>query len=1126
MSTDQAEAEFNRLVKEGQKAVKDMNKNAVAAVEAELSKFTGVKGKAEIETSMVYKADGSGFKVEQTMMTQNLNIARKKAKVEVGSLVNLQKRLSKEVQSRNNIQQIVQRTGLLSNVLKTRVNPEWAKANQTVRKLQQKIDKINASSGKGGLSKVLSVGNKMQQVVGGFTAVGVALQGVNAAVQPIIGRQKDIQALKLTLEGVGVTVEGQNAVLKSATAVSLKYGQSVQRIEGAYKRLTPAILEQGGSLGDTEKAIETISARTASLGLNTEQTGRYIEAFAQVMGKGKLQGEELNQQFSELDGALRGQLKTYFAANEGITNFEEAMRNGEITSQKFLTAINAISENLRDNMAREAQNAQKGIESLGEKGGLTIQQLNNQMQTLTKMGLGAIAKPLAPLGKSLARIYAAFVQIFTKIATEMPGVQKFFTVLSEVVGRILEVGLNATLILFAKIVEALDWALQRLDEFVQFAMDIPIVGDAFRAVGGAMNGAMESLRNGIDEFSLLSEETTGATGKLEDYENTVANLKAQLDAGKITQEEYNQKINELNTQKAQQELQALQAEAAATQEALQQDYDNAKAAQETKQAAYDKEKEILVGMGNAIKSAIDKEIEQNNRAINSIKEKAAAEKTALDAQARAIKRNAAAAKAALDQQTEDVKAAAAEQVAAVDQAVSQIKSKYASMRAGLERQADAVNSRYDSEIEAIDRAKAAATAAHERRMSEIDRQRDAAVGAVEAEIQALEGMTPAEAALNKIRRERLMQTAMDPNASQEERLRAVAQLEREQRQLQIDAKRQQIKAIEAAAAKKKAAEEKKHQLEMEKLEEERIEREKQRNAALEKIAQLMEAMAEREKKELEEQKKKKEEIAEKEKEDLKEIDDKKKDVAQNEKDDLEAIAQRKREIDAEAMESIKALQKENQRLKDQKKLIDDKIKDATSSEGELLGKANATWEAFNNQVTSVSNLNTQLGYAITKASTLLSKLNSAKKASADLASGPQGGSAPPNAFSGGPVAGGHKRIVNELGQEGFLSASGKLSAINAPAWGEWRAPGAGTIIPAHLYSQIKADRSGTASGASISAGVTNSVSSSNSLIRALSSLGASGDAITNNVTIQAANTTQAASDMLVQLTKVRNRRFR
>jgi hypothetical protein len=45
------------------------------------------------------------------------------------------------------------------------------------------------------------------------------------------------------------------------------------------------------------------------------------------------------------------------------------------------------------------------------------------------------------------------------------------------------------------------------------------------------------------------------------------------------------------------------------------------------------------------------------------------------------------------------------------------------------------------------------------------------------------------------------------------------------------------------------------------------------------------------------------------------------------------------------------------------------------------------------------------------------------------------------------------------------------------------------------------------------------------LLRALRNY-SSGDSIQNNVTIQAANTTQAASDMLVSLTKIKRRRIR
>lgn len=56
--------------------------------------------------------------------------------------------------------------------------------------------------------------------------------------------------------------------------------------------------------------------------------------------------------------------------------------------------------------------------------------------------------------------------------------------------------------------------------------------------------------------------------------------------------------------------------------------------------------------------------------------------------------------------------------------------------------------------------------------------------------------------------------------------------------------------------------------------------------------------------------------------------------------------------------------------------------------------------------------------------------------------------------SGGPVAAGSQYTVNELGKEAFLSASGRLSMINAPAYGTWRAPSSGTVIPAHLTKML------------------------------------------------------------------------
>ena len=129
------------------------------------------------------------------------------------------------------------------------------------------------------------------------------------------------------------------------------------------------------------------------------------------------------------------------------------------------------------------------------------------------------------------------------------------------------------------------------------------------------------------------------------------------------------------------------------------------------------------------------------------------------------------------------------------------------------------------------------------------------------------------------------------------------------------------------------------------------------------------------------------------------------------------------------------------------------------------------------------------------------------------------------AFAGGPVSGGTTYTVNELGKEAFLSASGALSMINAPSWGDWKAPSNGTVIPAHLTRQLDIPKGGVninkskASGAAASQGM-----NLNKLVGMLTS-DMGGDNVTNNVTIQSASPNQTASDVLVQLAKLKRLRY-
>lgn len=82
-----------------------------------------------------------------------------------------------------------------------------------------------------------------------------------------------------------------------------------------------------------------------------------------------------------------------------------------------------------------------------------------------------------------------------------------------------------------------------------------------------------------------------------------------------------------------------------------------------------------------------------------------------------------------------------------------------------------------------------------------------------------------------------------------------------------------------------------------------------------------------------------------------------------------------------------------------------------------------------------------------------SSINTAAQALANYKSQEGGSQA---RFAGGDVFGGRQYTVNELGQESFLSSTGRLSLIRAPQYGHWTAPSRGLVIPASMTSRLEA----------------------------------------------------------------------
>lgn len=249
--------------------------------------------------------------------------------------------------------------------------------------------------------------NKLATIQAGLTAITAAISSINGAVNRVVTRTKEIEGFNLALQNIGFTATEAGQRFGEAATIASELGAPLEQVEKSYKRILPPLRQVGASADDQEKFIRNLSARTQVLGLSAEQSGRYMEAFAQVLSKGKLQSEELNQQISELDGSFRGQLAD--ALGVTTSQLEDMIKNGEVTASVFYKAFNSM------------QNGAVALEGKIKSGNATIQQLQNIISTINTKTLETIGKALDPGIRAFLRATETFARFSQFVAQSALG---------------------------------------------------------------------------------------------------------------------------------------------------------------------------------------------------------------------------------------------------------------------------------------------------------------------------------------------------------------------------------------------------------------------------------------------------------------------------------------------------------------------------------------------------------------------------------------------------------------------------------------------------------------------------------------------------------------------------------
>ena len=1207
----------------------------------------------QIKAAQKAKEEAAKREREEKKLTEEL---KKQAMIMPGSLIVLERTLKIEKEKLTFLK---------------RGTAEFEKQAALVKKLEgaKRIEQI----GVGGVQR-----ENFQGLVDSFNRITFAAQQAASIVKAfansfdvLFEAQAKLQSFQLSFEAIGAGATGANKALSESNKIALSLGADINAVRDGFQRLSPVILQSGGSLNDVSAVVQSLSSRFAVFGKTADESKRIMNAVVQAFGKGKLMSEELNQQISEADPAFRVDLAN--AIGVSVTALGEMVKNGELTNDVLLKAI-PLMDRSGIVMGKFGDSAASAALALGQTG-VTLSVVENQINNINQLNLeklGTLFKPLlgaivlvqaaiadlaravtsspwfavlANLANGAAVAFAGLTLALTKaievvlliispigeLARFISEIGPLATGLGAIIGGVLAAALVKTVLGFGLVQLAITETIQGFRAFGQSVLFVtgPIknlivtIGQnaaELYKLGGAKLVARAALADIAFGFTALKTAAIRALASInafilanpillalaitvgglalawKDYENRVKKAKEvneeskesikklsealrplkkdleksgdswegavsrvgkfsavldgfakdqrlvtseqrsyyyELEATNKTIEEYislagrqrnaiiqnaqaakgnadeikrAQTAYETQSKALEDEIQKRQAVNLATRktgvnsEAARQAKLQLIAAQQQGIAELQKELALLNSQAQAVGLVTSKQQEN----AEAVKEATKELTTALKDKINLVKEDGQATVQSLQDQKSAITERYQSEIAKVQEA-KEARSRAADEAMNkLQSDKEAMSRRYEDEITKIQNARDAAKNSYEARISAIESEKSRMNSRYDAEIEKLrqiadlkqqqadieiarlEQLTPAEQRLAAARESELRAKAsgaQDPM----DRLQAQAQLERMAREKQIAEVRRKA-ALEQERIEKEIAMKQKMQAEEEKRMDSEIaaikDEAKKQDLAFEQLLTETKAARQQEERKFEDEIK-----------------------AQKLKNKLEEIAVE------DNLTKLKADQKSKE------KAFDEQIQSAKRKNAQEV-------RALEAQVTEAKRAGndismTREGIEKRIVTALALQTEELRKQAALRG---QGGGLLPARFAGGPVSGGSKYTVNELGQEAFLSNSGKLSMINAPSWGAWRAPSAGTVIPAHITAGLNIPKGGVPVKASPNSGAVSRGASGSPWKALQGALAGSGGRITNNVTIQSAKPVQDASAMLVEMSKMRIRR--
>lgn len=274
---------------------------------------------------------------------------------------------------------------------------------------------------KKGTNTVKNGFRSMQARVLAFAAaLGFAGVSLSNLVSEIIRVARETSKAVTALKNVSGSTAQFADNLRFTTALAKKYGAYVNDITGNFAKFTAAASIAGMSMDDQRKIFESLSRAAAGFGLSADETNGMFLAVTQMMGKGKIQAEELRGQLGErLPIAMQAMAK---AAGTTVAGLDELMKEGKLLSAnvlpKFADALNKMIPNVdTDNIETSLNRLKNAFQEIVNYSGVQssykslIDWLTNLLQSfkdqVSNIFIGLAAVILSGLTKSATKLVSS-----------------------------------------------------------------------------------------------------------------------------------------------------------------------------------------------------------------------------------------------------------------------------------------------------------------------------------------------------------------------------------------------------------------------------------------------------------------------------------------------------------------------------------------------------------------------------------------------------------------------------------------------------------------------------------------------------------------------------------------------